>query len=243
MNRQPTTHNPQPKTGYRGYDYLSLFVIHLVVVTALLAHCPLPTAHAQTFTRNLSIGSRGDDVRALQILLNQQQQTQVAYSGVGSPGQETDYFGQKTHAAVVKYQDMYATDVLIPAGLTKGTGFVGPLTRQKLQGVSGAVATVVKPILTSIEPQQGGVGTIVTLRGSGFTPTNNKVSSIFEEFDGIPSLDGTSMQITIQGPFPQMFLSQNKEFYKENNFEMDYQLVVSNNNGASGFIPFRFTFY
>ncbi|PIR45409.1 MAG: hypothetical protein COV09_01445, partial [Candidatus Vogelbacteria bacterium CG10_big_fil_rev_8_21_14_0_10_50_13] len=84
------------------------------------------------FGRNLTIGSTGEDVRALQILLNQSTDTRLAALGAGSPNNETTYFGQITRAAVKRFQEKYASEILSPIGLAVGTGFVGPATRAKL---------------------------------------------------------------------------------------------------------------
>src|SRR3989339_210394 len=76
-----------------------------------------------TFTRNLTVGATGSDVKCLQTILNQSSSTQVSATGAGSPGDETSYFGSKTLAAVKVYQ---AQQGFVPANQ------VGPLTRAKL---------------------------------------------------------------------------------------------------------------
>ena len=92
-------------------------------------------ACSYTWTRNLSIGSTGDDVRQLQRFLNGNPQTQVAVTGVGSPGNESSYYGPATARAVSKFQEMYAAQILTPLGLTKGTGGFYTSTRAQLNEV------------------------------------------------------------------------------------------------------------
>lgn len=53
----------------------------------------------------------------------------IAESGPGSPGKETTLFGFLTYTALIKLQDAYATEILAPSGLMKGTGYFGPSTR------------------------------------------------------------------------------------------------------------------
>lgn len=83
------------------------------------------------FTRGLSVGMFGEDVRLLQQFLNKNSETQVAATGEGSPGYETTYFGPLTEAAVQKFQVRHS----IASEGVPGYGRVGPKTRAKLQEV------------------------------------------------------------------------------------------------------------
>lgn len=81
-----------------------------------------------TFTRDLYVGSRGADVKALQQYLNRKGFI-VASSGPGSPGQETELYGGLTASAVRRLQEAYKSTILTPAGFYAGTGIFGPHTR------------------------------------------------------------------------------------------------------------------
>ena len=116
-------------------------------------------AETLSFTKNLSLGATDSQVIALQQALNRDPTTLVAASGPGSPGNETDYFGPLTKAAVIRFQEKYAGEVLTPAGLTKGSGYVGSYTRAKLSAISASkaktavAAPATLPAATSTPPR------------------------------------------------------------------------------------------
>lgn len=113
----------------KAFTFTTLFVISF-------AH--IATA-AEVFTVDMTLGTTNSQVRALQQFLNLDTRTRVAMSGIGSPGQETDYFGQKTSDAVKRFQTLYSVDILEPLGLTQATGYVGRSTRQVLNYVAGVI--------------------------------------------------------------------------------------------------------
>lgn len=86
------------------------------------------------FTMNFSVGDSNPEVMDVQTFLNDQGFT-VAASGAGSPGMETDYYGSLTAGAVSMFQEAYADEILTPLGLTAGTGYWGPATRDAANGM------------------------------------------------------------------------------------------------------------
>jgi len=115
-------------------DFNNLSTCSTAELGALLAQLQTTTGTTQTadivscqgvtFTRNLSLGSTGSDVKCLQAVLNNAADTQVAVTGVGSKGYESSYFGLKTQVAVKAFQTKY--------GIAPVAGFVGSITRAKL---------------------------------------------------------------------------------------------------------------
>ncbi len=87
------------------------------------------------FLIDLKEGDRHPDVIELQKILNSDTITRVSTSGPGSSGNETDFFGALTKSAVIRFQEKHIADILWPAGLNSGTGYVGTVTRAKLNNI------------------------------------------------------------------------------------------------------------
>ncbi len=86
----------------------------------------IPAVASSSFTRDLQVGSIGDDVKALQSFLNTHGFA-VASVGTGSPGNETTTFGNATKAALAKFQTAN--------GISPAAGFFGSKTRAIVNGM------------------------------------------------------------------------------------------------------------
>lgn len=122
-------------TGYGATGPKTRALLNSLIATTtkrvVLSSVIITTSVKTVFTRALSVGSTGTDVKNLQIFLNSHGFV-VTTSGTGSIGKESTYFGPATAAALAQFQQAYASDILIPAGLTKGTGFFGTATMKKI---------------------------------------------------------------------------------------------------------------
>ncbi|TSC82160.1 MAG: hypothetical protein G01um101419_670 [Parcubacteria group bacterium Gr01-1014_19] len=183
------------------------FISLTLILVGFLIYSPSEAA----ILRNLKLGDRGEDVRELQKILNKFSDTRIAMIGPGSAGNETTYFGVLTKFAVIKFQEKYADQILNPAGLTKGTGFVGAQTRLfLLQLESGYIPvasnqspvtgtpTALPPKIISISPNiiTGSTRELIIV-GENFTETENVVlvsSEAPNAFINLPSDDGKTIK-------------------------------------------------
>lgn len=86
----------------------------------------------EVFTKRLQHGSRGPEVKNLQRSLNCLGFS-LAESGPGSLGNETEVFAHLTKQALTRFQNAYASEILLPLGLQKGTGVFAAQSRAKMQ--------------------------------------------------------------------------------------------------------------
>ncbi|MFC1630182.1 peptidoglycan-binding domain-containing protein [Patescibacteria group bacterium] len=86
----------------------------------------------QEFTQNLSFGLRNNSrVRCLQEFLKFQG-SEIYPEGIVSGN-----FFSLTKTAVIRFQEKYSQDILVPWGLSEGTGYVGKTTREKINELLG----------------------------------------------------------------------------------------------------------
>ena len=85
-----------------------------------------------SISRPLTIGAAGNQVKALQQVLNADPDTRISASGAGAPGNETTTLGPATLKAIQKFQEKYG----IAKKGDEGYGVLGPKTRAKLNQVA-----------------------------------------------------------------------------------------------------------
>ena len=89
-----------------------------------------------TFNVNLKVGDEGSEVQALETALARE-----GFSVEHSSNFES-VFDERIASAVTGFQEKYRDEILTPLGLKYGTGYVGKLTRAKLNQLYGCSVTV-----------------------------------------------------------------------------------------------------
>jgi peptidoglycan hydrolase-like protein with peptidoglycan-binding domain len=84
-----------------------------------------------SINQNLWLGMKNSSVSCLQEFLKSQGEEIYPEQFV------TGYFGSLTEQAVIRFQEKYASEILIPLGFESGTGVVGASTRSKINSMIG----------------------------------------------------------------------------------------------------------
>ncbi len=117
-----------PVTGVldkKTLDFINNDIKAVKIVKTVVVPANSNTPSPSTFTRELSVGKAGEDVKALQVFLNNNGFI-INKSGPGAPGKETSTFGSATKAKLMEFQKENG----IPA-----TGYVGPKTLEKIKEI------------------------------------------------------------------------------------------------------------
>jgi len=83
----------------------------------------------QRLTQNLYYGLRSKEIQCLQEFLKFQGKK------IYPEGLTTGFFGPLTFQAVIRFQEKYSSEILIPQKLNRGTGYVDFLTRSKINEI------------------------------------------------------------------------------------------------------------
>ena len=119
----PTLPTPTPSGGSSSSSgsRISPQVIATIFGTSTPATSVSPgISYTALFTRSLTTGSSGNDVKNLQQYLNAKGFT-VSLTGPGSQGNETNYFGALTRQALARFQKAHS--------IYPSVGYFGPITR------------------------------------------------------------------------------------------------------------------
>lgn len=165
------------------------------------------------FTKNLKLSDNNSDVKQLQIILNKDADTRVATFGVGSPGNETTYFGNMTKLAVMRFQAKYRQEILDVSGLSSPTGFFGQASINKMNTLlllstvssnsnNNANQNLLPPANISM-PVISDVSKVSVAPGETLTITGNFSGKSIVHFDDMEILDAkiiNSKQINVTVP-------------------------------------------
>ncbi len=162
------------------------YLLGAFATTALFAF--VVVADAATYTRDLTIGSTGSDVVALQDML-------IASGDLVLPaGVSKGYFGSLTKSALAKWQ--------AKNGITPAAGYFGPITRAKAEGSSTSTGgSSTGGSSTSLKGGDGDVQSVdKTTSGTETTLGEGKTEDVLGfdlEADDNSDLDVTSVRVEI----------------------------------------------
>src|SRR3990167_7053292 len=132
-------------------DELLAQIVALQAQLQILQGSSVSTADKCSFTRSLTVGSRGDDVTCLQNYLKG-----AGHLSVNATG----YFGSLTKAAAASWQSAN--------GVSPAVGYFGPISRAKYDSL---MATTVSSSSSSSVASSAGSSSSVAATGEGLTIT------------------------------------------------------------------------
>lgn len=121
-----------------------------------------------TFNTNLTPGSvKSPDVTYLKSFLNNDPRTKLVETDPCIYIPSANTFDYRTKDAVIKFQNLYKSEVLTPAGLTTGTGNLGIYTRAKINQLlrTPQYSQIIAP-LTPVNPATSTSSTSSTINNT-----------------------------------------------------------------------------
>lgn len=121
--------NAQPQIPSVSNDTIATSTVATNTIAITTTIKPVTKSQPPLLVKTLRYGNTNNDVKKLQAFLRD-------FEGVKIP--VTGFFGQQTYAAVIKFQEKYAREILLPWALKRGTGLVGPTTIKKINALYAA---------------------------------------------------------------------------------------------------------
>lgn len=86
------------------------------------------------------------------------------------------------------------------------------------------------PVIESISPKEVKYGDMITIKGRGFTKTNNTIRASYDIIKGVPSEDGKTMTIRVEPPFLD---STTRGQMSGKDIQYEFWVYVVNTQGVS----------
>jgi peptidoglycan hydrolase-like protein with peptidoglycan-binding domain len=163
--------------------------------------------------------------------LNSDPDTRVAASGAGSPGNETNYFGSLTRAALRKFQAKYG---IVSSGdeATTGYGLLGPKTRSKLQEVFSE-AKAAAPAAPSPAPSAAGISAVF-IRGLSKGMSNSDIKRLQQLLNSDPDTRVAASGAGSPGNETNYFGSLTEKAVQK--FQLKYGVVMNSSDPGYGYV-------
>lgn len=174
------------------------------------------------FNTNFGIGSKSDEVSILLGYLVKEGVAMERSSNFSST------FDEYLASSVSAFQEKYRNEILTPAGLSSGTGYLGPRTRARLNQIYGCdrLASLPyisgTPAISGLFPSSGPAGTQVIIT------SNYKNSADLSSLSGLPAGESYGVWIS-NGSYSAQLL--------DSSYISNGKFQVTNNNSITVTIP------
>lgn len=203
--------------------YLKYICLAVLILASVHAH-----AAELAFPRYIQKGDEGRDVLLLQQTLNGDPETTITSTGPGSPGNETDYYGELTKQAVIKLQKKHQLGTKygfftiysgtldeatrnflnkeVPVNLsTLSEGEMGDILNNRFK--SSAISPTA-PFIESADPKTVENGDWLTIKGRNFSTSSPNIVNTTYDKTSTTSPDGTTLTVKVRTYIQDLFNEQ-----------------------------------
>src|SRR3989344_2465828 len=176
-----------------------LNIVSIATSTNIITTSVTATSACHTFAKNIGTGARGSEYSDLYFLRKILEKEGFSIGKYDT----TDYgfvFNIPTFLAVKDFQEKYASEILAPYKLTRGTGFVGIYTRAKLNQLYGCkIKTGQIPLTASSTIATSSVSVYPIFSGGGGGGGGSNTASVI---NAVKEKTNTARSRSPQDPYP-----------------------------------------